>query len=60
MVPALSTTTICFTPYFKRRFVTATPAAPTPLITTLMSSFFFPVILRAFIRPARHTIAVPC
>ena len=38
----------------------ATPAEPAPLTTTLHSSFFLPVTLRALMIPARTTIAVPC
>ena len=38
----------------------AVPAAPAPLVTTLMSSMFLPTILRALRRPASVTTAVPC
>ena len=38
----------------------AIPAAPAPLVTTLISSSFLPVSLRALSIAARHTTAVPC
>ena len=40
--------------------MTATPAAPTPVMTTLISSIRLPTTRRAFSRAARTTIAVPC
>ena len=38
----------------------AIPAAPAPFTTILKSLISFPLILRAFRRPAVATIAVPC
>ena len=37
----------------------ATPAAPTPLMTTLSSAFLWPVNLRELIMPAKVTVAAP-
>ena len=38
----------------------AIPAAPAPLVTTLISSIFFPVNFKAFKSAAKVTTAVPC
>ncbi len=38
----------------------AVPAAPAPFTTTFTSSIFLLTTFRAFITPARTTIAVPC
>jgi hypothetical protein len=47
-------------PYLIISFRQAIPAAPAPLTTTLISFTFLLIISRAFMRPARQTIAVPC
>ena len=41
-------------------FIQAIPAAPAPLQMIFKSLMFFFVISKALIRPAKHTIAVPC
>lgn len=38
----------------------AIPAAPAPLVTTLISSIFFPTSRSVFNSPARVMTAVPC
>lgn len=38
----------------------AIPAAPAPFKTIFTSSIFFSWISKALIKPAKHTIAVPC
>ena len=49
-----------FTPSSRSSFAIAVPAAPAPLITTLMSSIFLLTTFRAPSSAARAAIAVPC
>ena len=58
--PRLSKSTICSTPKFRYILAHAIPAAPAPLMTTLMSLIFLPLISIALISPALDIIAVPC
>ncbi len=60
MAPAESQPITFRTPALRRMSVTATPAAPTPVITTLISSILLPTTLRALSSAASTTIAVPC
>ena len=38
----------------------AVPAAPAPVITTLISEIFLFTTLKALVKAAKTTIAVPC
>ena len=49
-----------FTPADSMIFEQATPAAPTPQTTTVRSSKRLPASLRALVRAANITTAVPC
>ena len=60
IIPSLLNITIFFTPKLNKSFAIATPAAPAPLITTFKSEGSFLIIFKAFIIPAKTTIAVPC
>ena len=60
MAPPESQPITVRTPALRRMSVTATPAAPTPVTTTVMSSIFLSTTLSAFSIAARTTIAVPC
>ena len=60
MAPLRSTPMISPTPASSRILLIATPAAPTPAMTTFRSAIFLSTILRAFSSAARVTTAVPC
>ena len=60
IAPFLSQKIRFLTPKLSISLPIAQPAAPAPLIITLISSFFLPVSLNEFISAARAITAVPC
>ena len=58
--PSLSKPIMFLAPFATNNLATAVPAAPTPLNTILVSAKFFLTKVRALVRAARTTMAVPC
>jgi hypothetical protein len=60
IIHLLSHTIIFSKSYNFKSLIIAVPAAPSPFTIIFTSSFFLQVTFKAFIIPAKQTIAVPC